>query len=230
MSNDIKQQHHDEIIELLPWFVNQTLDEKQMSVVSDHLTDCEFCQSEVEFLGAMNQTMQADAQTSYREQASVDKSLNDVMARIDNDVIHAKSKANQGSFLRSMVNRISDFLVSMPTGMQGGTAIAGIVVAVMAFQFYQGSPNDEFSVLSSSSINESAIRLSIEVASSMDQDEAKSAIQVLFDRHQQEIDISKTANGTYTIEISGSLEVDELNALVLDLNDQALVRHVELIP
>jgi hypothetical protein len=47
--------NHQDVEKLLPWFVNQTLDEDQVELVEEHLKNCPVCQAEVNDLRDLNQ-------------------------------------------------------------------------------------------------------------------------------------------------------------------------------
>jgi len=49
--------NHQEIIELLPWYANQTLEDDERKLVEMHLADCRDCAKEVESLKAMQKTV-----------------------------------------------------------------------------------------------------------------------------------------------------------------------------
>ncbi|HKE32587.1 MAG TPA: zf-HC2 domain-containing protein [Candidatus Angelobacter sp.] len=49
--------NHQEIIELLPWYANQTLADEERKLVEMHLADCRDCAKEVESLKAMRKTV-----------------------------------------------------------------------------------------------------------------------------------------------------------------------------
>src|SRR5215468_11365184 len=49
--------NHQEIIELLPWYANQTLEDDERKLVEMHLADCRDCAKEVESLKAMRKTI-----------------------------------------------------------------------------------------------------------------------------------------------------------------------------
>jgi len=49
--------NHQEIIELLPWYANQTLEDDERKLVEMHLADCRDCAKEVESLKAMRKTV-----------------------------------------------------------------------------------------------------------------------------------------------------------------------------
>ena len=56
----VPSQHHRDILELIPWYVNGTLAEREMDHVSTHLRDCTWCQRAVDEEVAMAQGMRAD--------------------------------------------------------------------------------------------------------------------------------------------------------------------------
>jgi len=49
--------NHQEIIELLPWYANQTLEDDERKLVEMHLADCRDCAKEVESLKAIRKTV-----------------------------------------------------------------------------------------------------------------------------------------------------------------------------
>ena len=75
-----KQTLHDEVLELLPWFVNSTLEEKERVKVMTHLGDCPTCQKErdrLQQLQALVQQENADSTGDYKP------SFEKLMDRID---------------------------------------------------------------------------------------------------------------------------------------------------
>ena len=49
--------NHREIIDLLPWYANGTLDEKERNIVESHLTECHECATEMKSLAAVRRTV-----------------------------------------------------------------------------------------------------------------------------------------------------------------------------
>ena len=75
-----KQTLHDEVLELLPWFVNSTLEGKERIKVMTHLGDCPTCQKErdrLQQLQALVQQENADSTGDYKP------SFEKLMDRID---------------------------------------------------------------------------------------------------------------------------------------------------
>jgi len=229
MTNDDNRYDHEKIMLLLPWFVNQTLDEQRTAVVADHLQHCEACQREVQFLRSMKEAVRSDAQAGYREHADVNQDLAKVVARIDANSPRT-NPVNQTTFLQQAIDKLSDYLRVFPFGFQGATALAGVLVAVMGFQYYYAPTGDDYTVLSSSEVADSAIRLSVQVASENDLDEVKNTIQSLFDTNGQKFDIENSNNESIVIVVDDTISAAELNTFVVDLSNQASVMHVELMP
>lgn len=61
------QHDHDEIRELLPWFVNGTLNEDQQSAVSEHLEECRTCRDDVDELVRIAARFTVPAQTDLAD-------------------------------------------------------------------------------------------------------------------------------------------------------------------
>ena len=61
MKQASRPQDHDYITELLPWFVNETLDEQERLLVEDHLRTCVSCRTDIELLSHLQQSVQRDS-------------------------------------------------------------------------------------------------------------------------------------------------------------------------
>ena len=53
--------HHDTVTELLPWYVNDTLDESERNLVSEHIGDCDDCRENVELLLRVQRTVRNES-------------------------------------------------------------------------------------------------------------------------------------------------------------------------
>lgn len=57
--NTIDQsQAHERVFEILPWWLNQSLDDIERADADAHIAQCEPCQAEIHFLRSMQQTVQ----------------------------------------------------------------------------------------------------------------------------------------------------------------------------
>ena len=79
--------NHSEIIELLPWYANQTLDENERKAVETHLSECAECASEVKSLSAMKKAV---IESANQGPALSPFALNRALAQIE-DYERAKS-------------------------------------------------------------------------------------------------------------------------------------------
>lgn len=53
--------HHDSVTELLPWYVNDTLDESERELVRQHISDCETCRNDVELLAQVQHAVRTES-------------------------------------------------------------------------------------------------------------------------------------------------------------------------
>jgi len=229
MPIDNNEQHR-EIMELLPWFVNQTLDEQQSKIVSDHLEHCEECQGEVKLLETMNAMTRSEAESNYHQHADIDKDLINVMDRIDASESKSQSTNREASFFSLQLEKISEFLAVSPTGLRFGTAIAGLLVVVLGFQFYQEQSSDDYSVLSSSELDQNSIRLSIKTSLSNDRSDAQMEIRQLIEKHGTVIAIDSKRDGEFVAIVKDDIDVNELVDIVTELEDKESIKRVEIIP
>lgn len=54
-------QEHDAIVQLLPWYVNDTLDEFEMDLVRTHIDSCEECHDNIELLSKVRQVVRTNS-------------------------------------------------------------------------------------------------------------------------------------------------------------------------
>jgi hypothetical protein len=60
--NQLNESHdHDAIMQLLPWYVNDTLNEFESDLVRTHIDHCEECRSNIELLSQVQQVVRTDS-------------------------------------------------------------------------------------------------------------------------------------------------------------------------
>ena len=74
-----KQSLHEEVLEILPWFVNNSLGDKERIKVMTHLSDCSECRKERDQLQQLQRLVQKDDQA----QADYQPAFKNLMRRID---------------------------------------------------------------------------------------------------------------------------------------------------
>jgi len=67
--------HHDAVTELLPWYVNDTLDESERNLVSEHIGDCDDCRENVELLLRVQRTVRNESPAPLVPAPRTDKLL-----------------------------------------------------------------------------------------------------------------------------------------------------------
>jgi len=223
-------EQHDEVMALLPWFVNMTLDEKQQLLVTDHLKQCDECQSEVVFLKTVNSATRSGAQSSYNQHANVDKDLNNVMSRLEDSETKVHSSQGGIAFLTSQVKKLYDFLMVIPSGLRNGAAIAGLLVAVLGVQLYQDQAGDNYSVLSSSDTSHNSMRLSVQTSALVNHADTQLVIRESIERYGSLTTIKHHSDGTYLVIVKDDIDVNELIDIVTELENNDSITRVEVLP
>lgn len=231
MSNNTSNDpDHDAVFSLLPWYVNQTLDGQERAAVSHHLKTCGDCQRELQFLETLNNTVKTDAQESYRLHADVEKDLASVMDRLGSNEHQTNGASTGASFLQQKLGELLSFTKTLTVPQWGVTAVAGLLVAVLGFQVFYSQPDDDYSVLSSPAMNDTAMRLSVDVMPSLDQEQAYAIIEAAVTKLGQPGDIQTNASGGFIVVFKDSVGVNELSKLVDELQSKHQIRRVELLP
>lgn len=89
MPSPNEKRHHNDIDQILPWYVNGTLDQAEHVRVEQHLAGCSECQGNVELLSKMQAATNADSLSPIVPKPRID----DLLDRIDrNEVIRPSSR------------------------------------------------------------------------------------------------------------------------------------------
>ncbi|HUP42907.1 MAG TPA: zf-HC2 domain-containing protein [Thermoanaerobaculia bacterium] len=64
---------HEEAWDLLPWFVNRTLDEGELRAVEEHLEGCGICREEVRYLGGFAETLRDEGDLAVGADAGLER-------------------------------------------------------------------------------------------------------------------------------------------------------------
>lgn len=226
------QSDHDEVIALLPWFVNKTLDQSQIAKVSNHIKSCEECQREIQFLTTLHNSAQDDAQLNYQEHADVELSLSSVMDRIDTSS-NRKTKHTATKF--SIYQKLSEYLkyVSAPPSLKWtGAALACSLVVVLGVQLNANRSTDDYFVLSSQDVEKASMRFFVRFVSGTNDDEqTKTILESELGKidWRSKLDIIPDDDG-YLIVFKDVIEVEELSELISNLERNSRVDHVEIRP
>lgn len=78
MNQPHRSRDHDSIIELLPWYVNGTLDEREQSIVRRHIDECPGCREDVDALSRVQQAVRTETPSPLVPPPRVDALLDAV--------------------------------------------------------------------------------------------------------------------------------------------------------
>ena len=114
---------HKEAFELLPWYVNQTLDEDERRDVRTHLSNCLVCRREVTFLERLDRAVVASSDVDF----SPKRAFSGLMEQID---------ASEGPLARRMQASLLAGLRSLRTAhplLRGALLVQTAVILLAAF-------------------------------------------------------------------------------------------------
>src|SRR5262245_23828435 len=82
-SNETEAGRHQNVWELLPWYVNGTLTDPERSVVTYHVSSCQICQGEVVRCQSIAAAVRSDEETEW----TPSEHLARLMARLNHETI-----------------------------------------------------------------------------------------------------------------------------------------------
>ncbi len=222
---------HDDVIDLLPWFANGTLEASERVMVSSHVDSCEECRRELQFLTSLNDSVQEDARMSVNEHADVERSLAGVLDRID---ATDQQKSPSGASLSSIPRKVLAYLDSIavfPGLKWAGAALACGLVVALGLQFNANRTTDDYTVLSSPSDDNAAMRLTVHFLPGTEDHEAQLIVDSVLRRSgEEENAIIDASDGTIFIGISRAMQAEALSRLMSDLENDSLIERVEFGP
>jgi len=236
MSNESNERDagHDEVFELLPWYANRSLPSDQRGRVSRHVNRCEECQAELQFLNAMNDSVQHEADAHHHEQADVDASLAKVMGRIDAQPARQPMAQPGGApWVRALGQRLAalfPFPDASPATRWGGAALAGVLVAVLAVQLSTPGPSDDYTVLSSPESLPFAMRLSVQLSASTNEAQAHTLIRAELDRLGDAVELQVGDDGAFVVTLPPGVSVEAVNEVLLGLEAEERIERVRVLP
>ncbi len=149
---------HIEALELLPWLVNASLDERLSRQVCDHVDGCEICQQEWAILSSTTIAFN----TSEPDYKDVDSRFRNLMSRIREEEMQ-RQHDDEDTALRRVGKRTAEWLCFSGIGRQWAVAftlglIVGGGVLMTVSQWSDSRFDGEYTVLAG---DESALRLQV---------------------------------------------------------------------
>ena len=219
---------HQEVIELLPWYVNATLDEHERREVSEHLASCMPCRTELE---EMTVLQRAVVESSDELPAPSQALLKQAMAQIDS-FERARQTARSASWLSELKDRVGDALLGwcgpMPNLARAVVAAQFLLIAGLAggLGFSLWSDRDH-TTLSGTAQTGGGARLAIRFNDSITEAQLR---QVVREINGKIVD-GPSSLGIYTVEVPIAPEkTAELEKLLRALRSrEQLVTYVEKV-
>ena len=187
--------NHREIIELLPWYANQTLDEDERRAVETHLSECAECANEVKNLSSMKKAV---IESENQGPALSPFALNRALAQIED---YERAKAPAAASSREPGKSLWSRWWS-PTPIFARTLIAAQVVLLLALgslALYQRShPAVVYTTTSGGAgENKASFRIAVQFSDSASEQDIRKTILGI---HGKIVD-GPSALGLYTVEV-----------------------------
>ncbi len=222
-STNSKNIQHDKIWDLLPWYVNNTLENFEKKQVEHHLANCTVCKQELH----QQQQLQMNLLSDDTLSKSTISAFNKVMQRIDAQQLNSKNVVP--------VKRVSEQLKKYNTKPIVSSIAASFLVVIIISLFFNSSSNDKiYSTLSdtpakNSSLNgaNNSIYLTRVI---FNKNTRKQDINQLFKYFQGEITHGPDKRGIYTIDFSKAVSSTvQYNALLNKLKQRPEILLVSAI-
>jgi len=220
---------HRHVAELLPWYVNGTLEAQDRDTVTAHLSDCPACQEEVAHCQALAAALQAAPDSVWTP--GPDR-LERLLASIE--LLEASDVPRAGWRTRWRAGKewLDDLFQRTPGLVRWGLAAqAALLVLVVGLALWPGalSPRAPYRTLASNGENgDSRIgRVLIHVVFADDITERD--MRTLLGRVRGKIVDGPSAVGVYTVEVRASAP-DQITSLVAILRGDPKVRLAEPAP
>lgn len=210
-SNNINNNEHDKIWNLLPWFVNNTLNGFEKKQVEHHLASCTLCKQEVHQQRQLQQDLISDDTLSK----STTSAFNNVMQRIEQHEVKSK-------------NVVPFKLVSKQFNKYNRKPIISSIAAsflalVIIGLFFTSSNNEKiYSTLSDTPAQNSSLNTDNNSAYLtrviFNKNTSEHKINQLFEQFQGTLTSGPDKRGIYTIDFSKAVSsTAHYNALLLKL-------------
>lgn len=220
---------HQETIELLPWYVNATLSERERREVNEHLASCAPCKAELEQLAVLRLAV---VESADELPAPSQSRFNQAMAQIDAfERTRQSAPAKTTSWLSELRDRIADVLFGwcgpMPTLGRAVVAAQFLFIfglaGALSYSLWEREPSTTLSGTQQGHGDRSRIKIAF------DESITEAQLRQLLGEVHGEIVSGPSAQGLYTIEVPiPPANADQLDRLVQDLRGkQQLIRFAE---
>ncbi len=200
---------HQELMQLLPWYVNKSIKGSELIAVEKHLSTCLLCKRELIHLQKLAQAIVHDDSFDSAEKAS--------FARLKNRLhsgqpVQHQAAANEQVLpltAKQKTAKVNKWY-SHPVWAIAATVLLALLVPFSATQ-YQENPLKQFRTLSSGEVeNLSANEIRVVFADKVD-DQKKN---IILERIGGQIVDEPTEQGAYTIQLNKNIAANQILAIV----------------
>jgi anti-sigma factor RsiW len=190
---------HQELIELLPWYVNATLSEDERREADSHLASCASCRIELDELKVLQLAVEECADEIPAPSGS---RLNQAMAEIDAfERGRQRSQLESGGGIGGLLERIGEVLLGWWGPLPAHAMVAAqflLIVALAGGLGYSLWNKVEFSTLSGTQVSPSeAVRIAVRFESSA----TETQIRTLLDEIKGTIVGGPSSLGIYVVQV-----------------------------
>ena len=191
---DTKEQAHQALQEMLPWFVNETLPDEQMAQVDAHLRGCAHCRRDVEFERAL-----AGAAPAAPDGVDMERALARMMPRLPS---RAAPSRPAGALQRLFSGRRW-----MPWALAGqGAAIAALALIAVK----PAAPEGEYHVLGAAVQGGATMVVAFKPGATLDD------LQRLARANGARIVDGPTVTGAYVLQVGAARQAEVAAAFTAD--------------
>ncbi|MGI9287737.1 MAG: zf-HC2 domain-containing protein [Pseudomonadales bacterium] len=216
------QHEHDDVLELLPWHLNNTLNAEESERVRSHLQQCVACQQEAELL-----TTALDAANTYAPiPSNPEDRFDTLMARIEeteaeNSTTHTVSAGN--GIGRELSIWWQGIVANIGSSAGWGAAIAaGVLVAVIGFQSLPSDDAPYETVITAATGDKSPLALRIQFKDAITRAEARQLLQ----GSGVEFALVQEDAVNYIVSLPNDAPVAALNTLLQALSTETEIANV----
>jgi len=207
--NEQHEEHHESAWELLPWYVNGSLNADEAVPVERHLANCPACRQEVERCRNLALVTRSSRLENRQGWAPSPRHFGQILAQVD----AAETAPSTGR--PSLAHRLRSWLLETPTPMRWAFAFqAALIVALTGVLFAPAPPDAPYETLSRTAESAASERVRLRMVFAEEATE-KELRDLLHDIDATIVD-GPTPQGIYTVQLSvaASASAEQISAKV----------------
>jgi hypothetical protein len=192
------EEDHDSAWELLPWYVNGSLNADEAVLVERHLAACPACRQEVERCRDLSVVAKSSGSAQQQDWAPSPRHFAQIMAQVD------AAEAVSSTARPSLARKLRSWLIETPPPMRWAFAFqAGLIVALTGALFTLAPSDAPYETLSHGA--ESAAGEGIRLRLVFAEDTTEKELRDLLHDIDATIVGGPTPQGIYTVQLSGAV-------------------------